>query len=217
MSPVGGSESARWRKLVREGYDAISHSYRDDDGRSNPTTGEEVERYRDWVIELTGILKPGSQVLDLGCGAGVPATRLLVEAGYEVLGLDFSTVQIARARSLVPGADFVEADMATWDTEPESFDAVVSFYALIHVPLEDQQLLLPRIRRWLRPHGVFLGIVGLDHWRGVEEYLGAPMFWEHADTQTYLDWLAGSGLQPLWHRFVPEGAVGHTLVLARAV
>jgi len=28
------------------------------------------------------------------------------------------------------------------------------------------------------------------------------MFWEHADTQTYLDWLASAGLQPAWHRFV---------------
>jgi SAM-dependent methyltransferase len=217
MSSVGSSESARWRKVVREGYDSISYSYRDDDGRSHPTTGEVVERYRDWVAELTEVLKPGSRVLDLGCGAGLPATRLLVEAGYEVVGLDFSTVQIERARSLVPGAEFIEADMATWDSEPESFDAVVSFYALIHVPLEDQERLLPRIRRWLRPDGVFLAIVGLDHWRGVEEYLGAPMFWEHADTQTYLDWLAGSGLQPVWHRFVPEGTAGHTLVLARAI
>jgi cyclopropane fatty-acyl-phospholipid synthase-like methyltransferase len=211
------SESARWRKVVREGYDAISHSYRDDEGRSNPATDEKVERYREWVNELAGIIKPGSQVLDLGCGAGVPATRLLVEAGFHVLGLDFSTVQIARARSLVPGAEFLEADMATWDAKSESFDAVVSFYALIHLPLVDQQELLPRIRRWLRTEGVFLGIVGHGHWRGVEEYMGAPMFWEHADTQTYLGWLAGSGLQPVWHRFVPEGSAGHTLVLARAV
>jgi SAM-dependent methyltransferase len=213
----GSSESAHWRKVVREGYDTISLSYRDDEGRSNPSTGEQVERYRDWVNELAGILKPGSRVLDLGCGAGVPATRLLVEAGYEVLGLDFSAVQIARARNLVPGADFLEADMATWDAKPESLDGVVTFYALIHLPLEDQEHLLPRIRRWLRPGGVFLGIVGHGHWRGVEEYLGAPMFWEHADTQTYLDWLASAGLQPAWHRFVPEGTSGHTLVLALAV
>jgi SAM-dependent methyltransferase len=151
------SESARWRRVVRDGYDAISHSYRDDEGRSNPATGEKVERYGEWVSELAGNLKPGSDVLDLGCGAGVPATRLLVEAGFDVLGLDFSTVQIARARSLVPGAEFVEADMATWDAKPESFDAVVSFYALIHLPLEDQKELLPRIRRWLRTEGVFLG------------------------------------------------------------
>jgi len=42
------------------------------------------------------------------------------------------------------------------------------------------------------------------------------MFWDHADTQTYLTWLEQAGLLPQWHRFIPEGNSGHTLVLARA-
>jgi hypothetical protein len=45
--------------------------------------------------------------------------------------------------------------------------------------------------------------------------MGAPMFWDHADTDTYLAWLAQAGLEPLWHRYVPEGASGHTLLLAQ--
>ncbi|TMD08873.1 MAG: hypothetical protein E6J02_03910 [Chloroflexi bacterium] len=32
----------------------------------------------------------------------------------------------------------------------------------------------------------------------------------------YLDWLSQAGLDPSWHRFVPEGTGGHTLVLAQA-
>lgn len=107
--------------------------------------------------------------------------------------------------------------MVGWDCEPSSFDAVVSFYALIHVPLSDQEDLFPRIRRWLRPDGLFLGIVGHQRWTGVEDYLGAPMFWEHADAPTYLEWLEAAALRPIWHEYVPEGAVGHVLVLARAV
>jgi hypothetical protein len=43
------------------------------------------------------------------------------------------------------------------------------------------------------------------------------MFWDHADTATYLRWLEAAGLAPIWHRFVPEGDSGHTLILARAV
>jgi SAM-dependent methyltransferase len=133
-----------------------------------------------------------------------------------VLGVDFSAVQLRRARQLVPSASLVQADMTELHLRSASLDAVVSFYALIHVPLADQQILLPRVRSWLRPAGYFLATVGAERWTATERYLGAPMFWDHADAATYLRWLEAAGLAPIWHRFVPEGNSGHTLVLARA-
>jgi SAM-dependent methyltransferase len=145
-------------------------------------------------------------VLDLGCGAGVPGAKLLVQSGFEVTGLDFSRVQIERARHLVPQADFIEADMAEWSCEPATFEAVVSFSALIHVP---QRALFPRIRRWLKRGGYFMAIVGHHRWTGVEEYYGSPMFWDDADAATYLDWFAAAGFEVLWHCFVAEGDSGH--------
>ena len=163
------------------------------------------------------MLPAGVQVLDLGCGAGIPATRELTGHGLQVLGVDFSAVQLRRARRLVPSASLVQADMTELRLRSASLDAVVSFYALIHVPLADQQVLFPRVRSWLRPAGYFLATVGAGRWTGTEHYLGAAMFWDHADTATYLRWLEAAGLAPIWHRFVPEGDSGHTLILARAV
>lgn len=66
---------ARQRELVRRGYDAISLAYRSDDGIAAPTSAEDVSRYAGWVTELAGLLRPEARVLDLGCGAGIPATR----------------------------------------------------------------------------------------------------------------------------------------------
>jgi len=95
-------------------------------------------------------------------------------------------------------------------------DAVVVFYSLIHLPLPDQRALFPRIHGWLRPGGYLLAIVGAGWWAGTEPFLGAEMFWDHADTASYLDWLRGTRLEPRWDRYVPEGTGGHTLVLAEA-
>jgi 2-polyprenyl-3-methyl-5-hydroxy-6-metoxy-1,4-benzoquinol methylase len=209
------ADRERQRALVRAGYNAISHAYRADAGTPNPESSESMDNYGVWVEELGRLLPPGARVLDLGCGAGVPTSRLLVEAGFEVTGVDIAEVQIERARSLVPGATFIQADLATWDTEPASFDAVVCLYTLIHVPLQDQRDLIPRLRRWLNPGGYVLAIVGHERWTGVEEYMGAPMFWDHADEATYLAWLEDAGFAIFWHRYVPEGTSGHTLVLAR--
>jgi SAM-dependent methyltransferase len=206
---------ASQRDLVRRGYDAISRAYRSDEGTADAGTDEGTDQYERWVDDLAQLLAPRARVLDLGCGAGVPATKLLSEKNFDVLGLDISAVQIERARELVPGAAFQQADMVTWEHAPASFDAVVSFYALIHVPQQDQRKLFPKIHRWLRPGGYLLAIVGFERWTGVEDYFGAAMFWDHADRETNLAWLTEAGLVPLWDRFVPEGNVGHTLVLAR--
>ena len=160
-------------------------------------------------------LAAGDRVLDLGCGAGVPTARLLVEHGFRVTGIDISAIQIERAKRLVPSAVFLQADMAAWDTDAHSFEAIVSLYALIHVPLADQQQLIPRLARWLTPGGLLLAIVGHERWTGTEDYFGAEMFWDHADVETYKTWLREAGFTVEWDRFIPEGSSGHSLVLAR--
>jgi cyclopropane fatty-acyl-phospholipid synthase-like methyltransferase len=201
--------------LVRRGYDAISLRYRPDDGSSNPNSAESTATYRTWIADLGALLTKGARVLDLGCGAGVPAARMLADEGFSVTGLDVSEVQIARARTLVPEANFVEGDMATWQPALGTFDAIVCLYALIHVPIADQRTLIPRLADWLTPGGYLLAIVGHVQWAGVEDYMGAPMFWEHADEATYVAWLEEAGFTVHWQRFVPEGLTGHTLLFAQ--
>jgi SAM-dependent methyltransferase len=216
---VPGDEAAiraRQRALVRRGYDVISQAYRTDDGAAHPSTDEDPGRYQQWVDDLAQLLPARARVADLGCGNGVPGTRALARHGLAVLGADFSPVQLARASRLVPAARFVRADIAEFHLRPASVDAVTAFYSLIHLPLADQRALFPRIRGWLRPGGYLLALVGAAYWTGTEDYLGADMFWDHADTATYLRWLQAAQLTPLWHRFVPEGNSGHTLILASA-
>jgi SAM-dependent methyltransferase len=216
MEPDDAAGRARQRDLVRRGYDSISLAYRSDEGDAHGTSAEDVSRYAGWVADLAALLRPGARVVDLGCGAGIPATRELATHGLQVLGVDFSAVQLRRARRLVPGAGLIQADMTALQLRPASADAVVSFYALIHVPVADQQALFPRIRDWLRPGGYFLATVGATRWTGTKRYLGADMFWDHADTGTYLRWFEEARLTPLWDRYVPEGGSGHALILARA-
>lgn len=161
------------------------------------------------------MLHDGDQVLDLGCGCGVPATAILAER-YAVTGVDISPVQIARAQQLVPRARFQCTDMATLEFPPQSFAAIVSFYAMIHLPLDEQPGIFKNIHLWLKPGGYLLATVGSGAWTGTEgDWLGAPMYWSHADGATYLTWLEETGFEVRWMRFVPEGRGGHTLVLAK--
>jgi SAM-dependent methyltransferase len=198
--------------VVRKGYDKLSYAYRSDD------TPDDYGSYAEWLDLLGQRLPEGAPVLDLGCGCGVPATRLLAER-FDVTGIDFSQVQIDRATQLVPKARFLCADVCEVSFPAGAFAAIVSFYAIIHMPLEKHPGLFEKVALWLRPGGYLLAIVGHDAWTGTDDaYLGVEggaMCWSHADEATYLRWIAEAGLHVHWSRFVPEGDSGHALVLAQ--
>jgi 2-polyprenyl-3-methyl-5-hydroxy-6-metoxy-1,4-benzoquinol methylase len=198
------------REIVRRGYDALSYRYRADDAGEGD--------YAPWLAGLRQRVRPGGQVLDLGCGAGVPVARALAAGGFAVVGVDVSRVQLGRARRLVPAASLLQADATRVAFRPASFDAAVCLYTLIHLPLEEQPALLGRIAGWLRPGGWLLATTGQHAWTGTEEgWLGgtATMWWSHADAATYRAWIGRAGLEVTAQEFVPEGGGGHALFWAR--
>jgi SAM-dependent methyltransferase len=198
------------KEIVRRGYDRISYRYRADD--------DDEGGYAPLIAALLGRLAPGSSVLDLGCGCGVPVARALAGAGHAVTGVDFSEVQIERARALVPTAQFRCADATRVEFPDGTFDAVASFYALIHIPVEEQAPLLGKIARWLKPGGWFLATAGQWEWTGTnEDWLGdgTPMWWSHADAATYRVWLGQAGLTVESEEFIAEGTGGHALFWTR--
>ena len=198
------------KQVVRRGYDVLSRRY-------DETTGADT-KYRSWIDELIAHLEAGSRILDVGCGSGVPVARELAAAGHHVTGVDISEVQIQRARELVPQAEFINADATSLTFPAESFDAVVSLYALIHLPLDEQQELLAKIATWLRPGGWFLCTTGQTAWTGTDEDWmdgGARMWWSHADADTNRTWIEQAGLTIERQEFVAEGSGGHALFWAR--
>ena len=54
----------------------------------------------------------------------------------------------------------------------------MSFYALIHLPLADQQALFRGCAAGCGRAATMLAIAGAEPWTGTEPYLGAPMFWD---------------------------------------
>ena len=177
------------KRIVAEGYDTMAGRYLAwSDLRPSPTR----LRYLTLALEL---IPPGSAVLDLGCGAGIPMTAALAER-RAVTGVDLSATQLDMARRNVPGATFLQADMTALSFEPASFDAVVAFYSLTHVPRGEQAELLGRIRGWLRPGGLFLASMGADDEPGDVEpdWLGVDMYFSHFGAKANRRLVEGAGL-----------------------
>lgn len=98
-----------------------------------------------------------ARVLDYGCGTGYGAAHL-TGSGRIVVGVDVSeaAVRYARERYQAPGLQFspiVPVEKGPLPFEDGSFDAVVSFQVIEHVPSVDAYL--AEVTRVLRPGGTF--------------------------------------------------------------
>jgi SAM-dependent methyltransferase len=201
------------KALVREGYDRCAAAY-------------ERTRWQETAPALS-ILMPrlpeGARVLDVGCGAGVPVVRELARR-YDVTGVDLSGEMVTRARINVPEATIVQADIMALDFAPDSFDAVVSFYAIFHIPREEHAELFRRIHCWLKPGGYLLTTLSdLDEPTYTEDdFFGVTMVWSNYSMQTYRVMLAQTGFElldttDLGHGYADHGAAEehHPLILAQ--
>jgi ubiquinone/menaquinone biosynthesis C-methylase UbiE len=177
------------KRIVSEGYDHIAPQH---DRWARQVRQEERAKYTAVLLEQVPI---GADVLELGCGAGVPTTRQLARR-FAVTGVDISARQLELARQNVPTAQFIQADMTELDLEPDSFDAVAAFYSLIHVPRQEQAAFLQKIASWLRPSGLLVATMGTHATpAGYEEdWLGAPMYWSSFDSQTNRALVEAAGL-----------------------
>ena len=177
------------KEVVAAGYDRIADRYLAWSGL-NPSPA------RLHALELADELIPaGADVLELGCGAGLPMTATLAAARH-LTGVGISAEQIRRARRNVPGATFIHGDLTTLERPRASLDAVVAFYSLTHVPRDEHAALFARIRSWLRPGGLFLASLGVEDDPGTIEsdWLGVDMYFSHFSARASRRLVEAAGL-----------------------
>ena len=111
------------------------------------------------VPDLTAFarrLPPKTRVLDLGCGDGVPVSRLLTREGFGVVALDSSPAMIARYRVNVPNVPTRCERIQEARFVSGSFGAVVAWGVLFHLTETEQRNAVQSVSDWLRPGGRFL-------------------------------------------------------------
>jgi ubiquinone/menaquinone biosynthesis C-methylase UbiE len=200
-SPDSQTTAAHTSKvLVEQGYDIIAPAYL---AWSAPRTTTRL----DYLNKLFTLLPSGANVLELGCGAGVPCTQALTEQGFNVTAVDISSAQIALARQHVPQATLIHADMMALSFEPESFDAVAAFYSIFHLPQTEQGMMIRRIKGWLKEGGWLLCNFSTDEGdQMMEDWMGAKMFWSGVGVSGNRDMLKkdGEGLDVVEDEVVVE-------------
>ncbi len=174
--------------------------------------------FEDWkhLDKLTSQLKKGAKILDVGCGSGIPVDEYLLEKGFEVTGIDFSEEQIDLAKSKLPKGKFIVMDMEKMQFENNSFDAIISFYSLFHIPKINHPSLLNKLNRLLIPGGHIMITMGTKEYEGIEEeYEDIKLSWSQWGKGKNLEILRDSGFQIIYEDIHKSGGDEHLIVFAK--
>lgn len=144
-----------YNQLLRKYWDDNFHFGYWLDDSDDSSIAIATDRFTDLMISKLPV-GPGDRVLDLGCGIGKPAIQLVKATGASVLGISINQdqVDLGTARAASEGvsdrASFELADALKLPFDDHSFDAVLAFESIVHMP---RMTALREIARVLKPGG----------------------------------------------------------------
>ncbi|MDP3966175.1 MAG: class I SAM-dependent methyltransferase [archaeon] len=197
------------KKIVEKGYDKIANWYHKD----RKTTRETIF----FLKKIVEKLPKRGKVLDLGCGTGYPATKFFSDKGYDVMGVDLSSEMLKIAKEVVPSGKFIKKDMTKINFPKDSFDIIVSFAAILHVPKKQQKGLFKKMYKILKPNGrVLVSITNVDHGTYTNNWMGkTKMYWVENSKKENLNLIGNSGFKIIQVKDIGPKNDQHSYILAK--
>jgi 2-polyprenyl-3-methyl-5-hydroxy-6-metoxy-1,4-benzoquinol methylase len=115
------------------GYERIAKAFIK--GRGHSVNGIGASTVRAWAKSLS---KP-STVLDLGCGTGIPISKVMVDEGLTVYGIDASPTMVEAFAENFPNAPVICESVENSQLFNRKFDAVICWGLIFLLP-EDVQV-----------------------------------------------------------------------------
>lgn len=116
------------------------------------------------MYEFLPYIKPGSHIIDIGCGNG-RLLGMLKDKNHTYVGIDQSDKLLEVARKLWPNYSFEEGDMETYHYGRERFDAAFFIASIHHLTTHEAQIkTLQRVSVALKPSG-FIFITTWNMWQ----------------------------------------------------
>ncbi|GAA3930357.1 methyltransferase domain-containing protein [Chitinophaga oryziterrae] len=179
------------RKDVFEAYNVIANWFSE-----NRYQGLMEKPYLDSLIDIIG---KGANILDLGCGTGMPIMNYLLIQGMQVVGVDASYCMLDIAKNNLPSADFVQADMRQLSLN-QKFDAIIAWNSFFHLSPEDQPSMFNIFKNHLNSRGVLLFTSGKEHGEAWGMSGGTNLFHGSLDTHRYRSLLEAHNFRILQYK-----------------
>lgn len=167
--------------------------------------------YLDKLLEL---IPNNAEILDLGCGAGEPIAKYLINKGYIVTGADYSQAMLELAKKRFPHQSWIFCDMREFNLE-ESYDAIISWGAFFHLTPTEQRASLPKICSSLKESGVILVTVGHEEGEVTGTVDGESVYHSSLSKEGYIQILNNSGVEIVEFNLQDKNCQGFSVFLGK--
>lgn len=120
--------------------------------RGQASNGVGSSSVRDWAKSLP----KGSHVLDLGCGTGIPISKVLIEEGLSVYGIDASPSLVEAFQQNFPNTPVACESVEESSFFNRKFDGIIAWGLMFLLPEQSQHLLIEKAANALQTGGRFL-------------------------------------------------------------
>lgn len=167
-----------------------------------------------WLDSFLALVPPGGQLLDIGCGGGIPVAGYCLANGFRVCGIDSAAPLIARCQSRFPGSEWQVMDMRRLALGRQ-FDGLLAWDSFFHLTREAQRQMFARFRHHARAGAALMFTSGPENGEAIGQFIGQPLYHASLSPDEYRQRLAENGFQVVAHRAQDPDCGGHTVWLAR--
>ena len=151
-----------------------------------------------WLDRFCALLPAGAEVLDIGCGSGVPIARELIRRGFSVTGVDGAPEMLALFRRNLPDAPAVLTDMRALALET-TFAGALAWDSFFHLSPADQRAMFARFRAHAAPGAALMFTSGPAEGNAVGELEGEPLYHGSLDPDEYRTLLGAAEFRVVEH------------------
>lgn len=167
-----------------------------------------------WLDRFLKLVPAGGEILDLGCGSGEPMASYLIEAGFDLTGVDAAPTLIGLCASRFPEQRWIVADMRALDLG-RRFGGILAWDSFFHLQAGDQRRMFKVFRDHALPGTPLMFTSGPAEGEAVGAYRGEPLYHASLDPAEYRELLMRHGFDLVDHVSEDPDCGGHTVWLAR--
>jgi SAM-dependent methyltransferase len=167
-----------------------------------------------WLERFCALLHLGTEVLDIGCGAGEPVARFIMARGHKVLGVDSAPEMLELFRRNLPAAATQLADMRQLQLG-RKFGGLIAWDSFFHLAHEHQRAMFPIFAEHAAALAPLMFTSGPAHGEAIGSLEGDALYHASLDGAEYRHLLDESGFDVMAHVAEDPGCGGRTVWLAR--